>query len=67
MTTIYTLTERNDQLLLQTVSWRPLAYTHPEREEKRKADILAIKLSCVDVWPGGQMKWCSARPTFEVL
>jgi len=66
MTTCYTLTEHDAQELLERISWRPLAYMNPSREEKRKADVLAIKLSMVDVWPGGQIKWCAARPKFDV-
>jgi hypothetical protein len=65
MTTVYTLTEYDAQLLLEKVSWRPLAIIDPEREAKRKADILALKLSCVDVWPGGEMKYCWAGPKFD--
>lgn len=66
MTTVYTLTEYDQQELLRRVSWRPLAYIDPAREEKRKADEQALKLSCVDVWPGGQLKYCWAFPRFDV-
>ncbi len=65
MTTRYTLTERNDQLLLEKISWRPPAIIDPAKEEKRKADLLALKLSCVDVWPGGQMKYAWAAIRFD--
>jgi hypothetical protein len=66
MTTVYTLREKDDQELLRRISWRPLAYIQPDREEKRKEAELALKLSCVDVWPGGQIKWCWAFPRFDV-
>ena len=65
MTTVYTLNERNDQLLLEKISWRPLAIIDPAREEKRKANVLAMKLSCVDVWPGGEMKYSWAITDYE--
>lgn len=65
MTTVYTLRERDDQLLLEKISWRPLAYMNPEREAKRKEDQQTLLLSMVDVWPGGQIKWCSAYPRFD--
>ena len=65
MTTVYTLVERNDQLLLETISWRPLACTDPEREEKRKADLQALLLSMREIWPGGQIKYCWAAIRFD--
>jgi hypothetical protein len=64
-TTIYTLRERNDQILLEKISWRPLVYTHPDREEKRKADWLELVIKMADVWPAGQIKWCSATIRFD--
>jgi len=51
--------------LLEKISWRPLAISDPAREKKRKADMLALKLSMADIWPGGQFKWCSAFPRFD--
>jgi hypothetical protein len=65
MTTVYTLREYDDQLLLQKICWRPSAMD-PVKKGKRKEVELALKLACVDIWPGGQLKWCSAIPRLEL-